>query len=151
MYVLGMIMLYYLFFIFFFFKQKTAYEMRSSDWSSDVCSSDLARRTNQVFVLDGSRNLAFTAAGPKSAFGNRWLLPQPLGEPSHVQGIRIQLRTGDRSFTFTNDSILEWSEPIGGWKIIALIPQIIEPYRWTAGYLNGVIYFCHPRTGILEL
>src|SRR3546814_11219070 len=28
-------------FIFFFFKQKTAYEMRSSDWSSDVCSSDL--------------------------------------------------------------------------------------------------------------
>src|SRR3546814_20033 len=31
----------YLFFVFFFFKQKTAYEMRISDWSSDVCSSDL--------------------------------------------------------------------------------------------------------------
>src|SRR3546814_2597561 len=30
-----------LFFLFFFFKQKTAYEMRISDWSSDVCSSDL--------------------------------------------------------------------------------------------------------------
>src|SRR3546814_7889538 len=29
---------------FFFFKQKTAYEMRISDWSSDVCSSDLARK-----------------------------------------------------------------------------------------------------------
>src|SRR3546814_4867548 len=29
--------------IFFFFKQKTAYEMRISDWSSDVCSSDLHR------------------------------------------------------------------------------------------------------------
>src|SRR3546814_1841216 len=29
-------------FVFFFFKQKTAYEMRISDWSSDVCSSDLA-------------------------------------------------------------------------------------------------------------
>src|SRR3546814_10503626 len=28
-------------FIFFFFKQKTAYDMRISDWSSDVCSSDL--------------------------------------------------------------------------------------------------------------
>src|SRR3546814_1173625 len=27
---------------FFFFKQKTAYEMRISDWSSDVCSSDLS-------------------------------------------------------------------------------------------------------------
>src|SRR3546814_12326396 len=29
---------------FFFFKQKTAYEMRISDWSSDVCSSDLDRQ-----------------------------------------------------------------------------------------------------------
>src|SRR3546814_17858195 len=30
--------------VFFFFKKKTAYEMRMSDWSSDVCSSDLDRR-----------------------------------------------------------------------------------------------------------
>src|SRR3546814_9115131 len=30
----------------FFFKQKTAYEMRISDWSSDVCSSDLANPNN---------------------------------------------------------------------------------------------------------
>src|SRR3546814_3904277 len=39
-----MICLYMAFFFvifFFFFKQKTAYEMRISDWSSDVCSSDL--------------------------------------------------------------------------------------------------------------
>src|SRR3546814_4448027 len=36
---------------FFFFKQKTAYEMRISDWSSDVCSSDLdVART--VFAID---------------------------------------------------------------------------------------------------
>src|SRR3546814_2387728 len=31
------------FYFFFFFKQKTAYEMRISDWSSDVCSSDLTQ------------------------------------------------------------------------------------------------------------
>src|SRR3546814_9423606 len=31
-----------LIFVFFFFKQKTAYEVRISDWSSDVCSSDLS-------------------------------------------------------------------------------------------------------------
>src|SRR3546814_16302500 len=31
--------------VFFFFNQKTAYEMRISDWSSDVCSSDLNMRT----------------------------------------------------------------------------------------------------------
>src|SRR3546814_3982377 len=35
--------------LFFFFKQKTAYEMRISDWSSDVCSSDL-KRTGMVFI-----------------------------------------------------------------------------------------------------
>src|SRR3546814_9711069 len=35
-------MVYLSYFSFFFFKQKTAYEMRISDWSSDVCSSDLA-------------------------------------------------------------------------------------------------------------
>src|SRR3546814_3363572 len=39
---------------FFFFKQKTAYEMRISDWSSDVCSSDLAR-ARAVFDHDWYR------------------------------------------------------------------------------------------------
>src|SRR3546814_10111225 len=33
--------------VFFFFKQKTAYEMRISDWSSDVCSSDLRPRSRR--------------------------------------------------------------------------------------------------------
>src|SRR3546814_5683470 len=33
--------------IFFFFKQKTAYEMRISDWSSDVCSSDLGSKPGE--------------------------------------------------------------------------------------------------------
>src|SRR3546814_10707960 len=35
----------------FFFKQKTAYEMRISDWSSDVCSSDLVRRARKQMGL----------------------------------------------------------------------------------------------------
>src|SRR3546814_8408039 len=34
--------------MFFFFKQKPAYEMRISDWSSDGCSSDLPRRSSPV-------------------------------------------------------------------------------------------------------
>src|SRR3546814_3924842 len=45
----------------FFFKQKTAYEMRISDWSSDVCSSDLAmidlmhdRRFTQLVIECGT-------------------------------------------------------------------------------------------------
>src|SRR3546814_7093310 len=45
MYALYLLLLYVfvsmLIYVFFFFKQKTAYEMRISDWSSDVCSSDL--------------------------------------------------------------------------------------------------------------
>src|SRR3546814_7048715 len=37
--------------LFFFFKQKTAYEMRISDWSSDVCSSDLIPLTFRRHAL----------------------------------------------------------------------------------------------------
>src|SRR3546814_7697520 len=37
---------------FFFFKQKTAYEMRISDWSSDVCSSDLSTLSDVVKQLE---------------------------------------------------------------------------------------------------
>src|SRR3546814_8421557 len=38
-------------FHFFFFKQKTAYEMRISDWSSDVCSSDLAAGAAPIAIV----------------------------------------------------------------------------------------------------
>src|SRR3546814_5324433 len=60
---------------FFFFKQKTAYEMRISDWSSDVCSSDLGPQGVQG--LSGSRpdltTLAKIIGGgmPVGAFGGR--------------------------------------------------------------------------------
>src|SRR3546814_12652079 len=46
--------------MFFFFKQKTAYEMRISDWSSDVCSSDLA---------DGDQGLEAGATGDLHVHG----------------------------------------------------------------------------------
>src|SRR3546814_8620915 len=52
---------------FFFFKQKTAYEMRISDWSSDVCSSDLSfpssRRFGRQGRLDGRAGLQLEHAG----------------------------------------------------------------------------------------
>src|SRR3546814_18312962 len=47
---------------FFFFKQKTAYEMRISDWSSDVCSSDL-------FLGHRSEQFAIAAAEPADGIG----------------------------------------------------------------------------------
>src|SRR3546814_2296466 len=57
--------------VFFFFKQKTAYEMRISDWSSDVCSSDL---NFGVFVERQARELA-------SRDGVRVTVVAPLGIP----------------------------------------------------------------------
>src|SRR6188768_2796270 len=49
------------FFVFFFFKQKTAYEMSIGDWSSDVCSSDLARSYALEREQFGSRIADFQA------------------------------------------------------------------------------------------
>src|SRR3546814_7077563 len=45
-------------FSFFFFKQKTAYEMRISDWSSDVCSSDLRDADERAqAAIEGSQHI----------------------------------------------------------------------------------------------
>src|SRR3546814_9956307 len=43
-------------FFFFFFKQKTAYEMRISDWSSDVCSSDLLV-VSDIFAVNSDNDV----------------------------------------------------------------------------------------------
>ena len=55
---------YFIFFIvfvfifFFFFKQKTAYEIYQCDWSSDVCSSDLAKKTGETAPTIKPDNIA---------------------------------------------------------------------------------------------
>src|SRR3546814_19517234 len=53
----------------FFFKQKTAYEMRISDWSSDVCSSDLLRARVAGDLHDDCR-LRLALAEGRRAVGN---------------------------------------------------------------------------------
>src|SRR3546814_1286592 len=53
-------------FFFFFFKQKTAYEMRISDWSSDVCSSDLIGHDARV---PGARCRRFASSSPEAREG----------------------------------------------------------------------------------
>src|SRR3546814_4645900 len=67
--------MFILFFV-FFFKQKTAYEMRISDWSSDLCSSDLHSGADRApdwrcRMNDASHNegagAASTATGPEDA------------------------------------------------------------------------------------
>src|SRR3546814_10179264 len=55
----------------FFFKQKTAYEMRISDWSSDVCSSDLwPDRHRARHLVAQPQHLPRSALGPRA--GNLW-------------------------------------------------------------------------------
>src|SRR3546814_2418377 len=49
----------FVFFIFFLFKQKTAYEMRISDWSSDVCSSDLSAAGRARGAADAAQAHSF--------------------------------------------------------------------------------------------
>src|SRR3546814_1305999 len=51
-----------MFLYFFFFKQKTAYEMRISDWSSDVCSSDLIAQDLEARAADLRTMIALAAA-----------------------------------------------------------------------------------------
>src|SRR3546814_9741540 len=63
----------------FFFKQKTAYELRISDWSSDVCSSDLFADGKKLIVLAKGRlvNLGCATGHPSfvmsSSFTNQVL------------------------------------------------------------------------------
>src|SRR3546814_15458570 len=79
-------MLYY-----FFFKQKTAYEMRISDWSSDVCSSDL-----QVFGVGKQMRVGVVVIPVEMAVLNRQL---------GVVGMTIA--TGDE-----RRSVVELADPV---------------------------------------
>src|SRR3546814_5967076 len=120
--------LFYFFCFFFFFKQKTAYVMRISDWSSDVCSSDLLAEVvyvdgfgNAMTGLDaaalaeadvlvaGGRSLrharVFSAVPPGAAF---WYENSSgLVEIAVNQGnaaVMLGLRIGDRKSTRLNSS-----------------------------------------------
>src|SRR3546814_9977314 len=84
--------MFYLFVILcFFFKQKTAYEVRISDWSSDVCSSDLADRVADPGVADRAHDMRQRLVRAGERFGSR-------GEERRTT--RGQLGTaGDQYFT----------------------------------------------------
>src|SRR3546814_5582264 len=71
----------------FFFKKKTAFVMRISDWSSDVCSSDLRRHR-----ADDRRRLARTP----NRLSPLPLRPKPLYSPRHPRGgcVKEQVESG---------------------------------------------------------
>src|SRR3546814_3473210 len=71
----------------FFFKQKTAYEMRISDWSSDVCSSDLRDYLTQQFGLLIRNHRVPLIVGPsQTPIPLHFALP----EGKHVEGSRVE-------------------------------------------------------------
>src|SRR3546814_13544117 len=77
--------------VFFFFKQKTAYEMRISDWSSDVCSSDLWGPQGSSAAGGSDDHLQRTLA--RRGGGHRF--PDPRGVPRRG-GRPLRRRRGGR-------------------------------------------------------
>src|SRR3546814_8047690 len=83
----------------FCFKQKTAYEMRISDWSSDVCSSDLKvaelkqAREKLVAAFDaGAKEASPDAAALAQANYDCWLEQQEENyQPEHIKSCRDAL------------------------------------------------------------
>src|SRR3546814_7730617 len=78
----------------FVFKQKTAYDMRISDWSSDVCSSDLSQHRQQPGVGHTQQYAAPGAAEsrPGGADAHR----RGAGPPGGIQGGTQPAAAGDR-------------------------------------------------------
>src|SRR3546814_17808454 len=114
----------------FFFKQKTAYEMRISDWSSDVCSSDLGsvigEVTRTVFarggvlrcdedLLENFRLIAISVVGNPESFIR--VVGRHIERPHHamgealfdvVRGVRIDKRLDDMFYSRDTDKPLFW-------------------------------------------
>src|SRR3546814_8182293 len=95
----------------FFFKQKTAYEVRISDWSSDVCSSDLIvflGRNDHLPQGDkvGDGGLAAFAEGLQNGakFLRRIALHDPLGDAIDEYGGNALAYALDRKSTRLNSS-----------------------------------------------
>src|SRR3546814_13735444 len=87
-------------FSFCFFKQKTAYEMRISDWSSDVCSSDLSgRRSPATGAEPSGRRTRLRNLPQETPEGQSSLLPLLQGKgcgPAERQGHRPAARHANR-------------------------------------------------------
>src|SRR3546814_18161280 len=93
--------------VFFFFKQKTAYEMRISDWSSDVCSSDLVFLVSYFLDRRRSGRLADASIeGLAASYSNAGFMGIPLclmlfGEASLPPVIITTLLTACVLFAFS--------------------------------------------------
>src|SRR3546814_1772079 len=79
-------------YVFFFFKQKTAYEMRISDWSSDVCSSDLAKTVADCFRHRSKIGLSVAIEGLQEALRQRKTTPAEIARQAERGGVSTVIR-----------------------------------------------------------
>src|SRR3546814_20376810 len=98
--------------IFFFFKQKTAYELRISDWSSDVCSSDLRTVELRVPAKNG---------GTVNQVAAKHYNPE---KDANYEGLMKAVREA-RTDTFHIDMADAWIRHAEGCRTIAY-PSIIQ-------------------------
>src|SRR3546814_7134158 len=84
--------------VFFFFKQKTAYEMRISDWSSDVCSSDLLVATGfAAWGISNGTAAAMILTDLVTGKDNRWT--------SLFDATRVKPVAGAKAFIKGNSAV----------------------------------------------
>src|SRR3546814_6860279 len=76
--------------VFFFFKQKTAYEMRISDWSSDVCSSDLGFATGGSFRVGGAPGIDKNLVAFRATRGEMVDIRKPGNDNGGVVVVHVQ-------------------------------------------------------------
>src|SRR3546814_1081999 len=119
--------------IFVFFKQKTAYEMRISDWSSDVCSSDLDWTQSRF------RDWGLNVHKEGFEFGRGWWIE------------RSQVRmTTPRPIELTAIPIA-WSPPTNGTisapVIVAPMSRSEDPDQWRGQLAGRIVMVARPDEG----
>src|SRR3546814_11428571 len=112
--------------MFFFFKQKTAYEMRISDWSSDVCSSDLASMVMTVERTHStSGNLALAAgAGVAAGFAANLIRKAVMQAPTALSGNWSDALAAEHQMTLASFDKLEKTTPKQNTKRPMLLSNI---------------------------
>src|SRR3546814_6898077 len=116
----------FIYLVFFFFKQKTAYEMRISDWSSDVCSSDLVIFGQQAVVdqtlitlLSGGHGLLIGVPGLAKT-----RLVETLGTVFGLEDKRVQCTPDLMPADILGSEVLEENE--SGRRSFRFIPRSEE-------------------------
>src|SRR3546814_6390614 len=119
--------------VFFFFKQKTAYEMRISDWSSDVCSSDLDKLEHRY------RELAFLNSGVRIVLADERSEERKEVELHYEGGIAAFVKWLDR----TKAPLFPDPIAITGQRDDIGIEVALE---WNDSYYENVLAFTNNRS-----